>query len=68
MNSILASCDFCCLLITFANRLDPDQDQQNVISDLDLYHLTLWYFFEEKVNFENQQMTKACKDLRIIFF
>ena len=27
--------DFCCLLITFANGLDPDQAQQNVGPDLD---------------------------------
>ena len=27
--------NFCHLLITFANRLDPDQDQQNVGSDLE---------------------------------
>ena len=26
---------FCCLLITFANRLDPDQARQNVGPDLD---------------------------------
>ena len=25
-NSLLASGNFCCLLITFANSLDPDQD------------------------------------------
>ena len=25
--TFFASGDFCCLLITFANRLDPDQDQ-----------------------------------------
>ena len=25
-NSFLASGDFCCLLITFANSLDPDRD------------------------------------------
>ena len=29
LNSFLASGDFCRLLITFANSLDPDQDQQN---------------------------------------
>ena len=33
--------DFCCLLITFANGLDPDNDQQNVSPDLDPNHLTL---------------------------
>ena len=40
-NSLHASGEFCCLLITFANSLDPDQDQQNVGSDLDPICLTL---------------------------
>ena len=30
-----------CLLITFASSLDPDQDRQNVGSDLDRNCLTL---------------------------
>ena len=34
-NSFLASGNFCCLLITFANSLNPDQDGQNVFPDLD---------------------------------
>ena len=34
LNSLLASGDFCCLLITFANSLDPGPD-------LDPIHLTL---------------------------
>ena len=29
-NSLLSRGDFCCLLITFANSLDPDQARQNV--------------------------------------
>ena len=33
-NSLSARCIFCCLLITFANSLDPDQAQQNVGSKL----------------------------------
>ena len=37
----LSSGDFCCLLITFANSLDPDQDRQNVGPDLGLNRLTL---------------------------
>ena len=44
-----------CLLITFTNSLDPDQDQQNVGPDLDPSCLTLIVFlkeFFEKVNFE----------------
>ena len=48
-------CDFCPLLITFANSLEPDQDRQNVGPDLGLKCLTLIVFpkeFFEKVNFE----------------
>ena len=33
--SFLACSDFCCLLITFANSLDPDEARQNVGPDLD---------------------------------
>ena len=36
--------DFCCLLITFANSLDPDQASQSVGPDLDPNCLTPgWY-------------------------
>ena len=36
--------DFCCLLITFANSLDPNQARQNVGPDLDRNCLTPgWY-------------------------
>ena len=36
--------DFCCLLITFANSLDPDQARQNVGPNLDPNCLTPgWY-------------------------
>ena len=38
LNSLLACGEFCSLLITFANRLDPDQ---NVGPDLDQKHLSL---------------------------
>ena len=31
----------CCLLVTIASSLDPDQDRQNVGPDLDQNHLTL---------------------------
>ena len=34
-NSLPARGDSCCLLITFANSLDPDQARQNVGPDLD---------------------------------
>ena len=33
--SVSPSGDFCHLLLTFANKLDPDQAQQNMGSDLD---------------------------------
>ena len=36
-----ASGEFCCLLITFANSLDPDQARQNVGPDLEPSCLTL---------------------------
>ena len=34
-NSLPPRVGFCCLLITFANSLDPDQASQNVGSELD---------------------------------
>ena len=34
-NQFLAHCDFCCLLITLANSLNPNQDQHFVFSDMD---------------------------------
>ena len=37
--SLPARGDFCCLLITFANRLDPDKTQHNVGPDQDLIKL-----------------------------
>ena len=40
LNSFLASGNFCRLLITFENSLDPDQAQQNVRPDLDPSCLT----------------------------
>ena len=39
-NSLSARGDICCLLIKFANSLDPDQARQNVGSDLDPNCLT----------------------------
>ena len=33
--------EFCCMLISFANSLDPDQARQNVGPDLDPNPLTL---------------------------
>ena len=40
LNSFLASSDFCHLLITFPNSLDPAQDRLDVGPDLDPNHLT----------------------------
>ena len=40
-NSFLAGSNYCHLLITFANSLDPDQDQQNVGPYLDPNCFTL---------------------------
>ena len=40
-HSFFASGDFCCMLITFANSLDPDQDRHSVGPDLDPNCLTL---------------------------
>ena len=41
MEPCLNSAYRCCLLITLANSLDPDQARQNVGPDLDLNCLTL---------------------------
>ena len=41
LNSFLVRGDFCCLLIIFANSLDPDQNQHNVGPDLNPNRLTL---------------------------
>ena len=40
-SAFLANGNVCCLLITFANSLDPDQDRQNIGPDLDPNRLTL---------------------------
>ena len=63
MNSFLANGNLCCLLRTVANSLDPDQDRQNISTDLGPNHLTLLtvFFediFEKKVNFENNNNNK----------
>ena len=41
INSFLVSHNFRCLLITFANSLDPDQDRHSVGPDLEPNYLTL---------------------------
>ena len=55
INSFFASGNICRLLINFANSLDPDQDRQNVGSDLDpnvLHPDGVPERIFEKVNFE----------------
>ena len=55
INTFLASSDFCCLLITFANSLDPDQYGHTVGSDLDQKPFVTLCSSKnvfEKVNFE----------------
>ena len=68
LNSLLASGDFCRLLIIFANSLDPDQARQNVGPDLDPDCLTLWCYswkiFFEKVKLKKKihsRQKKTCK-------
>ena len=55
INSFLASGDFCCLLIVFANSLDPGQYQQNIGPELDTDRLpsseSVSVRVFEKVNF-----------------
>ena len=41
LKSLLASGDFCRLLIIFANSLDPDQDKQNIGPYVDPNCLTI---------------------------
>ena len=68
-NSFPASGNFCHLLITFVNSLDPDQAQQNIGPGLDPNCLTLcwysWAIFFEKVNLKKKKKStddkKACK-------
>ena len=45
--SLLAT-TFSCLLVMFANSLDPDQDRQNISPDLNPNQLTLKEFFEKR--------------------
>ena len=60
--SFLASDNFCCLLITFPNSLDPDQDRQNVGPDLDPNRLTLWLHVFLKAFFEKDNFEKKSTD------
>ena len=53
LNSFLTCGDFCLLLITFQNSLDPDQDRENVgdrmwIQTIDTLRVFLKDVFEKK--------------------
>ena len=65
-NSFLDSGDFCHLLITFANSLDPGQDGQNVGPDVDPNHSVPERFFLKqlilKKSDDDNKSTKACKE------
>ena len=74
--SFLASGDFCRLLKTFANSLDPDQARQNVGPDLDPNCLTLWWYswkiflkklILKKIHRQQKSMQNypACKELSL---
>ena len=48
LHQLFPACgDFCHLLITFANSLDPDQAQQIVGPDLDPNRLILWWYSQK---------------------
>ena len=72
-NSFFASGDFCRLLITYANSLDPDQDRQNGSKPFDTLIVFLNDLFQ-KVNFEkktaddNKSMKNypTCLDLTLL--
>ena len=68
VNSFLTRIEFSCLLITFANNLDPDHDRYNVGPDLDPnFFNTLIAFlkdFFEKVDFESKKEGKDQKSIQ----
>ena len=64
-NSFLDSDEFCGLLITFANSLDPDQARQNIGPDLDPNCLTpRWYLWKDF--WENLILNKSADDKKIV--
>ena len=75
MNSFSACGDFCGLLITFENILDPDQARQHVESDLDKQFDTLngvpivicEFIFFKLHRTRSMQNYSTCKDFRQIF-
>ena len=72
MINFLASGEFCCLKITFASSLDPDQNRQNKMSVL-LWIQTIWHsdllktLILKKVSWRQQKQEKlsASKELNI---
>ena len=64
LKSFLPSVDICHLLITFTNRLDRDQDRQNIGPDLDSNCLALKELFVEKVNFVNKMYPDNNKSMK----
>ena len=63
-NSFLASGNFCRLLITFANILDPDQAQQWAWSGSKMFDILMVFlkdFFEKKKKKKSTEDRKACK-------
>ena len=71
INSFPTSGDFCCLLITLANSLDPDQARRNVGPDLDPNCLVFLKDFFYKVNLkkkihrQSMQNYPACKEVAL---
>ena len=53
LNSFLTSGNLSCLLIAFANSLDPDQGRHNLFDAL----IVFLKEFSEKINFEKSQQT-----------
>ena len=65
-SNILCSGDFCCLLIVFANSLDPGQYRQNIGPELDTGRLpsseSVSVRVFEKVNFGK----KSADDIKVL--
>ena len=60
---LLDSCDFCHVLINFANSLDPDQDRQNVGPDPNPKCLTLWKY--SSINFYEKASGRQIKQKKL---
>ena len=67
IDTLHTSCDYCCLLIAFANSLDPDQTGHFVRPDLGpncfdtvMVHVSLKFVLKKKKSQRNDK--KACKE------